>query len=200
MKITDIDYYAEFGESWLNKTPVGFKLAGVALVLGVVLFSADIMVLGTVYAGLLGIILFSSLPKRNIIQISLYPLIFLGLFLFSIHNLSLELALVFVFKALSAATALILLVFTTSYIKIFSALRRILPNFLVNILFLTYRSMFILVRTLENLLDMMKFRGRPSLKNLGNIVGFFVIKSIQTGENMYDAMKLRGYDDKKTAG
>jgi energy-coupling factor transporter transmembrane protein EcfT len=67
-------------------------------------------------------------------------------------------------------------------------------------LFLTYRSIFILGRILENLLDMMRFRGKPSVKNLGNILGFFVIKSIQTGENMYNAMRLRGYDDKKTAG
>lgn len=200
MKITDIDYYAEFGESWLNKTPANIKLIAVGLVLAVVVLSGNVFLLGVLYLALLLMLLFSSAPKFKIIKMSFYPLIFLALFLLSVRNLSLELAFIFLFKALSAATALITLVFTTNYIKIFSCLKSILPGFLVTMLFLTYRSIFILARTLENLLDMMKFRGRPSVKNLGNILGFFVIKSIQTGENMYNAMKLRGYDDKKTAG
>ncbi|OGI02693.1 MAG: hypothetical protein A2Y25_11120 [Candidatus Melainabacteria bacterium GWF2_37_15] len=197
MKITDIDYYAEFGQSWLNKLPVSIKLAAVGLVLSVVVFSANVYFLGTLYLILLTVILFSSVPKFSIIKLSLYPLVFLLLFLLSVQNISLKLVLIFLFKALNASTALILLIFTTCYINIFSILKKFLPSFLVNILFLTYRSIFILARTLENLLDMMKFRGKPPLKNLkslGDIVGFFVIKSIQTGENMYEAMKLRGQD------
>lgn len=200
LRITDIDYYAEFGESWLNKIPARFKLLAVAGVLAAVIFSNNAALLGWLYAVLLGVVLVSSVPKLKIIKMSFYPLVFLTLFLVSIKNLSLELALVFLFKALCASTSLILLIFTTSYIKIFAALRKILPELVVNMLFLTYRSIFILAKTLQNLLDMMKFRGTPSFKNLGNIIGFFVIKSIQTGENMYDAMRLRGYDDKKTAG
>jgi len=197
VKITDIDYYAEFGQSWLNKLPVSIKLAAVGLVLSVVVFSANVYFLGTLYLILLTVILFSSVPKFSIIKLSLYPLVFLLLFLLSVQNISLKLVLIFLFKALNASTALILLIFTTCYINIFSILKKFLPSFLVNILFLTYRSIFILARTLENLLDMMKFRGKPPLKNLkslGDIVGFFVIKSIQTGENMYEAMKLRGQD------
>lgn len=200
MKIIDIDYYAEYGESWLNKTPVKIKLAMVGIVILTVILSWNVYVLGGLYLSLLLIILFSCVPKLNILKLSLYPLIFLVLFIISIKNISLELALIFVFKSLNASTSLILLIFTTNYIKVFGALRGFMPEFIVNLLFWTYRSIFILARILENLLDMMKFRGNPSLKNLGNMLGFFVIKSIQTGENMYDAMKLRGYDDKKTAG
>jgi len=200
LKITDIDYCAEFGESWLNRLPVGLKLAAVFVVLIIVVFSSNIYVLGGLYAFLLTIVLVSSVPKYSIVKFSLYPLVFLLFFIMSIRNLSLELAAVFLFKALCASTALILLIFTTSYTKIAPVLTKIMPDLLATILMLTYRSIFILARTFENLLDMMKFRGKPSLKNLGNMVGFFVIKSIQTGENMYNAMKLRGYDDKKAAG
>ncbi len=200
MKITDIDYYSEFGESWLNRLPANVKLLAVGVVLAIVIFSSNIYVLGGLYLILLTIVLVSSVPKLDIIKMSLYPLVFLLLFIFSMRNLSPEMAMVFLFKALSAATALILLIFTTSYTKIIPALQKFMPDFMITILFLTYRSIFILARTFENLLEMMKFRGKPSLKNLGNMVGFFVIKSIQTGENMYNAMHLRGYDDKKTAG
>ncbi len=200
MKITDIDYCAEYGESRLNRLPVGVKLAAVGLVLITVILSGNVFVLGALYSVILMIVLFSALPKFTIIKLSLYPLVFLLLFMISVRNMSLELALVFLFKALSSSTSLIVLVFTTNYTRIFSVLKAFLPDFPVNTLFLTYRSIFILARTLENLLDMAKFRGKPSLKNLGNMIGFFVIKSIQTGENMYNAMKLRGYDDKKNSG
>ena len=202
MKIIDIDYYAVYGNSFLNKLSAKIKLLVVFLVITTVVFSKNILILGSLYLFLLGIIGFSSVPKLKIIKLSLFPLIFLILFLVSIHNLSWEIAFIFIFKALSASTALALLIFTTSYISIFKYISRFLPNFVVNMLFLTYRSIFILAKTIENLMDMLKFRGNPSVKrpvlflnNLGNLVGFFVIKSIQTGENLYDAMKLRGYSD-----
>lgn len=200
MKFTDIDYFAEYGNSLLNKIPTRVKLFFVALVIAAVVFSKNIYLLGGLYTALLLIILTTKVPKLHIIKASLYPLIFLLLFLFSVRGLTLEFTLILVFKALSSSTALILLFFTTSFVKIFTQLRTVLPAFVVNMLFMTYRSIFILARTLENLLNTLKFRGKPSIKNIGNLLGFFVIKSIQTGENMYDAMKLRGYDDKKTAG
>ncbi len=205
MKIIDIDYYAQFGKSWLNRVPVWSKLFGVFFVLTAVVLSTNVYFLGCLYLVLLLITLISSVPGFKIIKISLYPLIFLILFLVSIQNLTLQTALMFIFKAVNASTSLVLLVFTTSYTKIFAALSRILPEFMANILFLTYRSIFILAKTMENLVDMLKFRGKPSLGNpalflstIGNIVGFFVIKSIQTSENLYDAMKLRGFSDRFT--
>lgn len=200
MKITDIDYYAQFGESRLNCMPAGIKLLAVVFVVATVVLSSNLLVLAVMYAALLIVIAVSAVPKWNIIKISLFPLIFLALFLLSISNISLTTAFIFVLKALNASTAFAILVFTTGYTKIFSVLNAILPDFVVNILFMTYRSVFILAKTFENLIDMLHFRGMPSthkplamLEAIGNLVGFFVIKSMQTGENMYEAMKLRGY-------
>jgi len=205
MKITDIDYYAEYGKSWLNRLSTRIKMLAVLLVIATVVISSDIRILGGLYLALLLVVTFSSVPKLKIIKISLYPLIFLILFLVSIKNIVLQTALIFIFKALSAATSLVLLVFTTNYIKIFGTLSKIMPTFLVNVLFLTYRSLFILAKTFESLMDVLKFRGLPAikrpilfLKTIGNLVGFFVIKSMETGENLYDAMKLRGYSDSFT--
>ncbi|HSA06617.1 MAG TPA: energy-coupling factor transporter transmembrane component T [Candidatus Gastranaerophilales bacterium] len=202
MNIIDIDYYAVYGKSWLNKIPVKIKLFALVISISIVVFSSNIYVLGALYWFLLAIILVSSVPKLKIIKISLFPLIFLLLFFVSFKYISTQTVLIFVFKALSASTSFTLLVFTTNYIKIFSALSVFLPDFIVNSLFLTYRSIFILGITLENLMNMLKLRGRPPLtspvlflKTLGNIIGFFVLKSIQTGENIYDSMKLRGYSD-----
>lgn len=200
MKITDIDYYSEFGESRLNRLSARIKLLAAFFVIMLVVFSRNIYVLAGLYLVLTGITFCSKVPKYKIFKISLFPLIFLVLFFLSIHNLSVELLFIFLFKALSASTALVLLVFITSYIDIFRNISRFMPDFIINILFLTYRSLFILAKTLENLLDMLKFRGMPSLKKpvlwgktLGKLIGHFILKSIQTGENMYDAMVLRGY-------
>jgi energy-coupling factor transporter transmembrane protein EcfT len=200
VKITDIDYYAQYGKSWLNSLSAGIKILAVLAVVLTVVFSANLQVLAVLYLALLLVIAFSSVPKLKIVKVSLFPLVFLVLFLVSINNLTLETVFVFVFKALSASTVFSILVFTTSYVKIFSTISGVLPDFAVNILFMTYRSIFILAKTFENMLDMLRFRGMPAaskpvlfLEAFGNLVGFFVIKSIQTGENMYDAMNLRGY-------
>jgi energy-coupling factor transporter transmembrane protein EcfT len=202
LKITDLDYYAVYGKSWLNKISAKYKVAVVFAVILTVIFTSELYILGGIYIILLGIILFSNLPKMKIIKMSMYPLIFLILFLISLKNYSFETCLMYIFRALGTSTSLIILVFTTSYTKIFNSISLILPKFIVNILFMTYRSLFILVKTLENLLDSLKFRGMPEIKAplkffqaVGNLIGFFVIKSIQTGENIYDAMKIRAYSD-----
>ncbi|OGH95929.1 MAG: hypothetical protein A2039_02660 [Candidatus Melainabacteria bacterium GWA2_34_9] len=203
MKIADLDYYATFGNTFLHKVPVKLKLFDIAIILISALFIKNIYTLGVIYAFLLLILMFSGIPRLKTFKISLYPLIFASLFLFSVNNLTLPTALNLIFKVLCISTSFAILILTTSYIQIFKAMSGFLPDIMVNILFNTYRSLFIINNTLDNLLTTVRLRGgvsifRPvySLKTIGNLVGFFVIKSIETSEKMYEGLKLRGYSDK----
>jgi len=200
MKIVDIDYYAIYGNSWLHKISTTNKLTAVLLILASVIFFSDYRILGILYLILLSIILFSKLPKLKIIALSLYPLIFVSLFILSTKNISLDFIFLLIFKVITASTAFVTIVFTTSFIEIFKATEKFLPSFLVSVLFLTYRSIFILWTTLENLQLAMYIRGKPQLKKpiysikvISNALGFLIITAIEASENMYEGMRLRGY-------
>ncbi|MCK7516032.1 MAG: energy-coupling factor transporter transmembrane protein EcfT [Desulfobacterales bacterium] len=200
MKIADIDYYAIYGNSWLHKTPAQYKLIWAFLVLTVALLMNNWAISGLIYLVLLLIILFSSVPKVKIILASFYSLLFVALYLFSIKNLTLNYALLIIFKVLSVSTSFILVIFTTTYIEIFKKLDKILPSTLISVLFLTYRSIFILWTIFEDIQLALRMRGKPSilrpiysLKILGNAIGHLIIRSIEVSEDMYECLEIRGY-------
>lgn len=203
MKIADIDYYATCGKSWLNKTQAKYKLLAALFVILAVILVSNYVIMGAVYMFLLSIILFSRIPKFKVMLLSLYPLIFIAFYFISFKNLSYSYTLLILFKALSASTCLVLLIFTTTYVEIFTILGKFMPLVLVNILFLTYRSIFILWEILENLQLAMYIRGTPkfgrpiySIKLLGNSLGYLIIRAIESSQCMYEALILRGYSDK----
>ncbi|MDD3014358.1 MAG: energy-coupling factor transporter transmembrane component T [Candidatus Gastranaerophilales bacterium] len=200
MRIVDIDYYAIYGNSWLHKISATKKLTAVLLILTSVILVYDYRIIGILYLVLLTNILFSKLPKLKIIALSLYPLIFVSLLIFSTKNIGLPFIFLLIFKVITASTAFVTVIFTTSFIEIFQTTEKFLPSFLVSVLFLTYRSIFILWTTLENLQLAMYIRGRPqfrkpfySIKVISNALGFLIITAIEASENMYEGMRLRGY-------
>jgi len=202
MRIVDIDHYAMFGKSPLNRISARYKLLAVFLVLVCVVLLKNYIIMSAIYAFLLLIVMISGVPRIKVILMSLYPLLFMFLFLFSIKNLSYQLAFLLLFKVLSSSTSFVLLVMTTTYIEIFSKLQRFLPSFLVNVLFLTYRSIFILWGSLENIQLAMYIRGKPqlsrpiySLKLIANAAGNLIIKAMESSEKIYDSMQLRGYSN-----
>jgi cobalt/nickel transport system permease protein len=200
MKIVDLDYYSLRGESLLHKTSAGLKMFWVALLITLVVASNNVSIFAMVYAVMFVYIIFSKLPARVIIPLSFYPLIFAILFILSASSITLHYTLTIVLKVLIAATALILLFTTTSYKNLFIRLNKILPGFLSTSFFLTYRAIFILWTTLENIQKAIYLRGGVSLKHprrslqvIGNALGFLVIKSIDSSEKMYESMRLRGH-------
>lgn len=200
MKLTDIDYCAIYGNTWLHKISARYKLLSALLILIIVLAVKDYKITGIIYSILFSIIIFSNLPKLKILALSLYPLIFASFFLLSSENISIIFLLLLIFKVTIPATVFVLLVFTTPFYEIFKSIEKYLPSFLVSVLFITYRSIFILWRTLENLQLAMYIRGKLnikkplySIKTLANALGFLVISAIEASENMYQGMRIRGF-------
>jgi cobalt/nickel transport system permease protein len=106
-------------------------------------------------------------------------------------------------KVLCGSTGVVLLLATTPYPSIFSVLGRVLPSSFVTALFLTYRSIFILINILEETQHALYLRGgfqwrRPSrsLINISNAFGHLIIKGIDASEKMYESMVLRGFKNK----
>ena len=107
------------------------------------------------------------------------------------------------FRVLCGSTGVVLLLATTPYPSIFRLLGKVLPSLFVTALFLTYRSVFILLAVLEETEHAIYLRGgfqwrHPwrSLINISNAFGHLVIKGIEASERMYESMTLRGFKNK----
>ncbi len=201
IQLSYLDYIAVEGKSFLHRTSPMLKIAGMVLVLAGVVLLRDLFGLFLLYATLLGLF-FASRQPLKIFPLTLYPLIFAILFLF-LSGFQIYFILTIFLKVLSGSTGIVLLLATTPYPSIFVALDKFLPSLFVTALFLTYRSIFILLKILEETQHALYLRGgfqwrHPwrSLANISNAFGHLIIKGIDASEKMYESMMLRGFKNK----
>ena len=201
IQLSYLDYLAAEGKSWLHRLPAGVKIIGMGIVLLGVIILRSLLPLVLLYGILLGLYFLSRTPVR-IFPLTLYPLIFAVLFVF-ISGLQIRFILLIFSKALCGSTGMVLLLATTPYPSIFRVLGRFLPSLFVTALFLTYRSIFILLSVLEETQHALYLRGgfqwrHPwrSLTNISNAFGHLMIKGIDASEKMYESMVLRGFKNK----
>jgi cobalt/nickel transport system permease protein len=201
IQLSYLDYSAVEGKSWLHRCPPAMKMIGMGLVLFCIVTFANIPGLLLLYATLLSLFFLSRIPLK-LFSLTLYPLIFAILFVF-LSGFRIYFILLIFLKVLCGSTGVILLLATTPYPLVFRVLGKFLPSLFVTALFLTYRSVFILLNVLEETEHAIHLRGgvqwrHPwrSLKNISNAFGHLLIKGIDNSEKMYEAMMLRGFKDK----
>lgn len=105
-----------------------------------------------------------------------------------------------VIKSTLSAAALALLAATTPFAEVLSGLRRLgVPVFLVDMMALTYRYIFLLVEEAVRLRHAAVARGYaprwlPQALIVGRLIGNLFLRSYERAERVYGAMRLRGYD------
>jgi cobalt/nickel transport system permease protein len=201
MQLSYLDYTAVEGKSWLHRLSPQVKLIGMLIVLGNVVVVRNLSGLLLLYAILLFLFLTSRVPIK-IFSLTLYPLIFAFLFIF-ISGFQLNFILLIFLKVLCGSTGVVLLLATTPYPSVFMVLGKVLPSLFVTALFLTYRSIFILLDIFEETQQALHLRGgfqwqHPwrSLVNIANAFGHLILKGIDASERMYESMVLRGFEGK----
>ena len=201
IQLSYLDYSAVEGKSWLHRCSPAMKMIGMGVVLLCIVTLANIPGLLLLYALLLSLFFLSRVPLK-IFSLTLYPLIFAILFVF-LSGFRIYFILLIFLKVLCGSTGVVLLLATTPYPLVFRVLGKFLPSLFVTALFLTYRSVFILLNVLEETEHAIHLRGglqwrHPwrSLKNISNAFGHLIIKGIDNSEKMYEAMMLRGFKDK----
>ncbi len=201
IQLSYLDYLAVEGKSWLHHLSPKLKIIGMVLVLLGIVTLRNLSGLFLLYAILLTLFFISRIPLR-IFSLTLYPLIFAFLFIF-ISGFQILFILLIFLKVLCGSTGVVLLLATTPYPSIFRVLGRVLPSLFVTALFLTYRSIFILLNVFEETQHALYLRGgfqwrHPwrSLNNISNAFGHLIIKGIDASERMYESMVLRGFKDK----
>jgi len=193
-----LDYLAVEGKSFLHRFSPKLKIVGMVFILFAVVTVRSLPGLFFLYVFLLCLYFTARVPMR-IFPLTLYPLIFASLFIF-LSGFQFFFVLLIFLKVLCGSTGVVLLLATTPYPSIFSILGRVLPSSFVMALFLTYRSVFILLSVLEDTQHALYLRGgvqwkHPwrSLTNISNAFGHLIIKGIDASEKMYESMVLRGF-------
>lgn len=201
IQLSYLDYSAVEGKSWLHRVPAAGKVIGMGFVLAGVVGLRSLPGLFSLYVILLALFFTSRIPLK-IFSLTLYPLIFAFLFIF-ISGFQPYFILLIFLKVLSGSTGVVLLLATTPYPSIFQLLGKVLPSLFVTALFLTYRSIFILLNVFEESQHALYLRGglqwrHPwrSVINVSNAFGHLILKGIDASEKMYESMVLRGFENK----
>lgn len=200
MDLYYIDYISVYGKSWLHRFPAALKMAALAAVITFLLYTHTAVILAAAGIIILAAAITARLPMKLYIGLTLYPLLLLIVIFLSTNGLTLLSALTFALRTLAITGSVVLFFLTTSYPAIFSTLSRFLPQFLIAALFFTYRSIFVISDSLNNVWTAMRLRGgidwkRPgfTISRLGDALGHFLIHSIEASEEMADSLRLRGF-------
>jgi energy-coupling factor transporter transmembrane protein EcfT len=176
------------------------KLVAFALVLAAVIVSTNLLIVITVVLVLLGVMFAMRLPARPMLALAAYPGLFAALFAFAASSSWVTAALI-VAKAVTAALAAVLLMFTTPYPQVFAPLQRMLPVVIGDSLLMTYRSLFLLLERFGHVLTAARLRAGiagadpvRSARAITRSLGAVLLYSIDLSQRTYDVMQLRGYD------
>lgn len=205
MRIAAIDESATGGRSWLHRASPKTKLAAFALVLAAVVVSWNLLVVLGVALALAAVAESARLPRRDVYALAFYPGLFALVFAFAAAPDVLTGAL-FVSKAVTAALAAVILVFTTPYPQVFAPIQAVTPTLVGDALLLTYRSLFLLLEKFLELTRAVRLRsglsGRQPLqaaRATTRSLGGLLVYSLDLAQRDYDVMRLRGYEGRLRA-
>ncbi|MDI6711951.1 MAG: CbiQ family ECF transporter T component [Anaerosomatales bacterium] len=198
MDVRLVDTVATSGSSPLHRASPRTKAAAAALVIASAAVTTNLFVCTGVALAVVAAAVLSRIPLRPYLSLAGYPAVFAALFAWASAPDALSGALI-VSKAVTAALAVVLLLFTTPYPQVFASLQRTLPGLVGDALFMTYRAIFVLGEKLDDLIVAARLRSgagrhpirsaRATVRALGNLV----LYAFDLAQREYDILALRGY-------
>ncbi len=199
MDVARIDYWAASGSGPLHRASALSKVIFVLLVVTASVVTHGPWSLAAGYVVLLLLAASSRLPWLKVVALSLYSAVFALLYGLSLRGGSQVYALL-VLKAITPALAMLTLIVSTPYPKIFGLLSTVLPELLSAGLFMTYRTLFILLGMMDNFAVSIRLRGGFSpgsiYQNGANIskgIAMLLVKAVERATRLYAVMAVRGY-------
>lgn len=200
LDVAIVDYWASSGRSAWHRSSAGAKIVLVAALIGGAVFSNSVIFLASAYALVWLLVLVSGLPIVPVIGLAIYPALFTLVFVASRWDGTWTTPTIYLLRALCAGLAAVWLVGTTPYPDLFAPISRIVPRFVGDALFLSYRAFFTLANKLVRLSVALRLRGgwgkggmMRRLTNLGQGLGTLVLFSFERSQRVYAIMELRGH-------
>jgi energy-coupling factor transporter transmembrane protein EcfT len=199
MDIRVVDTSAVMGASPAHRAAPAAKLVAFGFVLASVVLSTNVLVVAGVALALAAAVPAWRLPGRAVYSLAAYPALFALVFAFAAAPDPLTGSL-FVAKALAAALAALLLIFTTPYPQVFAPLQAVVPSVVGDAMLMTYRSLFLLADKFGHLMTAIKLRsglakGHPvrAARATASALGGLLLYSIDLSQREYDVLRVRGY-------
>jgi len=203
MKIALVDLYATHGGSVYHRATAAAKILWAATMIACAILANDWETALGLAAIALAVLLTVRAPASFSLALAFYPVVFALLFALAIWRGSFAYPATLLLRALTASSTLAALILTTPYPNLFHHLHRFMPRAVCEALFLTYRAIFILVETIENVFRSLYLRGGYGTGSLarnlrGGAVGLGVgfLRAIDLTERMNQVMVIRGYEDR----
>jgi cobalt/nickel transport system permease protein len=198
--VARIDYWAASGIGPFHRASTIAKVIFLFMVVAAAVVARTPYPLIAGYCVLLVVAVASGLPWQRVALLSLYSALFAVLYGISLRG-GFWVAVLFIIKAVTPSLAMLMLIVSTPYHRIFSLLSIVLPEMLAAGLFMTYRTFFILLDMMDNFAAAIRFRGGFSpgslYKNSINIsrgIAMLLVRAIERASSLYAVMVVRGYN------
>lgn len=198
MDVRLVDTVSTSGSSPMHRASPRTKAVAAALVVASAAVTTNLFVCAAVALIVVTAAVLSHIPLRPYLSLAGYPALFAALFAWASAPDALSGALI-VAKAVTAALAVVLVLFTTPYPQVFASVQRVLPGLVGDALFMTYRAIFVLGEKLDDLVVAARLRSgagrhplrsaRATVRALGNLV----LYAFDLAQREYDVLALRGY-------
>jgi energy-coupling factor transporter transmembrane protein EcfT len=191
-----IDRWSATGHSWLHRLPVGAKALAVLAIVALLVAAREPLPLALLYGLLIACLVTTRLPALPILGLSVAPVAMSAVFAVSRAGGGAEAAAVVVLKGAITSLAMLLLVTTTPHTALLRLVRRALPATLAEMLFLGYRSIFIVLGRALAARDALRLRAAPAPWHArlrrGSLVGALaVLRATELAADQYAALRLR---------
>lgn len=197
--VARIDLWAASGTGPFHRASAVSKVLFLLLVVTAAVLSKNPFPLAAGYAVLLIVAAAARLPLIRIVPLSLYAAVFALLYGLSLRG-GVRVYSLLILKAITPALAMLTLIVSTPYPKLFGLLSTVLPEMLSSGLFMTYRTLFILLDMMDNFAVSIRLRGGFSpgslYKNGSNIsrgIAMLLVKAVERASRLYAVMAARGY-------
>lgn len=197
--VARIDHWAASGSGPFHRSSPIAKVFFLLLVVSAAVIAKNPSALLAGYGALLVVAALSGLPWPRVMALSWYAAVFALLYSLSIRG-GLWIRALFIVKAITPSFAMLMLIVSTPYPRIFSLLSSVLPEIIAGGLFMTYRTLFILLDMMDNFAASIRLRGGFSpgslYKNSANIsqgIAMLVVRAVERASRIYAVMVVRGY-------
>jgi energy-coupling factor transporter transmembrane protein EcfT len=194
-----IDQWAASGSGMLHRASPISKIVFLLLVISAAVIAKNPYSLMVGYVMLIAVAASTGLPWSRVMVLSWYAAVFALLFSLSIHG-GVWIRALFVVKAITPSCAMLMLIISTPYPKIFALLSAALPEVLAAGLFMTYRTLFIKLDMMDKFGAAIRLRGGFSpgslYKNSANIskgIAMLLVRAVERASRIYAVMVVRGY-------
>lgn len=196
MNLATMDNLAVNHHCWLQQCSALAKVLFVAAVLTLLLTTMSLPFIAGLAAMLLVIALSNRLPLSVLVPLAIIPMIFAGIFALSIRDWTV--GLLVMGRAGTAALTVAMVFMTTAPVHLLSLIAAPMPEVFGELMYFTYRSLFLLAGSLDNTLTAVRLRrgnerfSLARVRAMAQVYGMTLVRAWDLAGRQYDLLRLRG--------